>query len=825
MTSMVRISQKQMPRLRSYYYYLNTRKMIRNYIKIAWRSILKNRFFSLLNVVGLAISLAAAILLFSYARQEWSYNRQFNNTSNIHRVYLQANAEYNFEKWTNLPNAVGPFMLSDIPEVQSFARLVKLDFTGFASLQANDDTFIEKNIVLTDAAFFDMFDVAFLEGNRRSSFSKPGSVVISESQKRKIFGDSPALNQTMVINQRDTVHISGVYADFPTNSSFDATVMLNIMDSWMGKDVYWSNASYQTYCLLDEKAVPADVEAKATALIDKYIPKENQYYTKFFLQPLAQVHLYSTDLKDNVLSRQGNIASVRMVVLLAVLIIVIACINYMNLATARSQRHAKEVGINKVLGARPKQIKARFYLETAFITFFSICAGLLLALVVAPIFNTLVDSNMSASQLISKESVGLCFALWLITTLLGGTYPATLMANIPSLSLMKKITSAKGGMPIFRQGLVLFQFTCSIILIIGVIIISLQMKHVASKDLGYQPTNMMIVPIRSIPSMDKYNSIKQAVEGLAGTVSSATLQSFPGYGESGKNIHRPGAIQEGLPTANSSSNGPVVKTLGLHLLAGTDLPSQLPPNDTTCYVLINEVVSAYLGYTDPNDAVGKNLGTEMSDRSIISGVVRNFNFNSLKGDIGGYVYSRMNRPSEGYRYLLLRYETNKKEDYVQQVKQIFETQLPQAAFDYQYMDDHIKKYYSAESRTNNIITTASLLTIVVACIGLFGLAAFTAEQRRKEIGVRKVLGASIYKIVQLLSAHFLFLILLSLVIASPIAWWIFSDWLQNFNDKIAIPWWSFLTAGLFATGIALITIGFQALKAAKANPVDSLRNE
>ncbi len=799
--------------------------MIRNYIKIAWRTILKNRFFSLLNVVGLAISLAAAILLFSYARQEWSYNKQFDKGSNIYRVYLKANAEYNFEKWTNLPNAVGPFMLSDIPEVKAFARLVKLDFTGVASIQANEDTFVEKKIILTDSAFFDLFDVEFLEGSRNSSFSKPGSVVIAASEKRKIFGDSPALNQTMIINQRDTVNISGVIQDFPTNSSFDATIMLNIMDSWMGKDVYWSNASYQTYCLLDEKAVSTDVEEKATALIDKYIPKENQYYTHFFLQPLSKVHLHSADLKDNILNTSGDIASVRMVMLLATLIIVIACINYMNLATARSQRHAKEVGINKVLGAHPSQIKTRFYLETGMITLFAICAGLLLAMGTVPVFNKLVGANIAVEQLFSSANVILCCALWLITTLLGGSYPATLMANIPSLSLMKKMTSSKRGVPIVRQALVLFQFTCSTILIIGVIIITLQMKHVASKDLGYQPTNVMIVPIRSISSIDKYNSIKQAVESLAGTVSSATLQSFPGYGESGKTIYKPGAINEGLPTATASSNGPVISTLGLHLLAGTDLPQQLHPNDTTCYVLINEVVSSYLGYADPNDAVGKSVGTEMSARSIISGVVRNFNFDSLKGTIGGYVYARMNQPSEGYRYLLLRYDNNKKENYVQQVKQIFEAQVPQAAFDYQFLDDHIKNYYTTERRTNNIVSTASILTIFVACLGLFGLAAFTAERRRKEIGVRKVLGASIYKIVRLLSTNFLVLIIVSLIIASPIAWWIFSVWLQNFNDKIAIPWWSFLIAGLFSTGIAILTIGFQALKAARANPVDSLRNE
>jgi len=799
--------------------------MIKNYFKIAWRSLLKNRFFSLLNILGLAVSLTVAILLITYGRQELSFNRQFKQEANIYRVLMQATAEYNHEKWSNLPNAVGPTMLSDIPEVKAFARLVRLDFTGFGSVNANENNFFEKNIYLTDSSFFDIFDVEFTEGNKQLAFKHPKSVVISASKKENMFGNEPALNKKLIINQQDTLTISGVFQDLPQNSSFESDIFLNMMDSWMGKNVHWSNASYYTFCLLNSNANPKDIEQKTTAFIEKYVPKDRQYYTNFFLQPLSQVYLHSQDLRDNMSTRTGSIDAVKTVFILAMLIIFIACINYMNLATARSQKNAKEVGVNKVLGAHRSQIKFRFYMETGILSFFSICLGLLLATSILSVFNTIIGTNIHVAQLFSLENIGIALLIWLVITLVGGSYPAFLMANIPSLSLMKNIITQSNIAQYIRKGLVVFQFTCSIVLIIGVIIISLQMRHVADKDLGYQPSNIVTIPIRSINTMDKFNTIKQSIQNLSGTASIATLQTFPGFGESGKTMHRRGETNEGLPVSTSSSRGPVVSALGLHLLAGTDLPEELAATDSTCYVLVNEVVSAYLGYENPQDAVGQRIPTEMSPNSVIKGVVRNFNFTSLKEAVGGYIYYRMLRPNESYRYFLVRYNTDNVAPYVAQIQQIFNQQLPDAAFDYQFLDEHIKNYYTAESRTNNIITSFSMLTIFIACLGLFGLAAFTAEQRKKEIGVRKVLGASIFKIVRLLSGNFVSLISIALLIAIPLGWWVFSGWLQDFNDKITIPWWSFALAGGFAIGIALMTVGYQAVKAAKANPVDSLRDE
>ncbi len=799
--------------------------MVRNYIKIAWRNLLKNRFFSLLNILGLAVSLAIAILLGTYGRQQLSFDKQFKQKDNIYRVLMETTAEYNYEKWSSLPNAVGPAMLSDIPEVNGFARLVSLDFTGYGSIRANNNNFVEKNIFLTDSSFFDLLDIKFIEGNSTNAFQHPKSVVISVSKKEKMFGDQLALNKQLIINQRDTFTVSGVFQDLPENSSFVGDILLDIMDSWMGKNVYWANASYNTFCLLNTNSDPVDIEKKATALIDKYVPKDNQYYTRFQLQPLSKIHLYSEDLRDTLSSRKGSIHTVRTVLILSALIIFIACINYMNLATARSQKNAKEVGINKVLGANRRHIKLRFYLETAIISFFSILLGFGLAVLTLPTFNTIIGTEVSTTVLFSIENMGILVVVWFLITLVGGSYPASMMASISSLSLMKNIVIQSRIAQVLRKGLVVFQFTCSIVLIIGVVIISLQMRHVSEKDLGYQSSNILVLPIRSINNLEKLNSIKQSVLSLVGTESISMVQSYPGFGESGKSVYRPGNNKEGLPTLSSSSQGAIVPTLRLNLLAGKDLPKDIAEKDDVCYVLVNEVVSSYLGYSNPDDAIGQRITTEMSTNSIITGVVRNFNFASLKENIGGYMYYHMQQPNEGYRYLLVRYNPTATTAYVAQIQKIFEQQLPDAAFDYQFLDEHIKSYYTIENRTNKIITTFSLLTIFIACLGLFGLAAFTAEQRKKEIGIRKVLGANLYKIIRLLSTHFLGLILIAFLISTPIAWWLFSRWLQDFNDRVNIPWWSFAVAGLFALVIALLTVGYQALKAARTNPINSLKDE
>lgn len=799
--------------------------MFKYYIRIAWRSLLKDRFFTLLNIAGLAVSLVVAIFLLTYAKQELSFNSSFSKEANIYRVNMVTSENYNFEKWTQLPNAVGPAMLKDIPEVEKMTRLVRYNFGGTSSLRWDNENYLIDDVYLVDTAFFELFDFEFLEGNKASAFEKPNSIVISESERQKIFGNQPAINQQITINQKNGFTVTGVFKDLPENTSFEGGLYANILDSWMGKDVYWSNASYETYCLLNSNADVAKVAKAATALIDKYVEKDNQYFIEFLLQPLSKIYLYSNDLEHGYSSRLGNINHVRLFFILSFLILGMAVINYTNLATARSQNNAKEVGITKVLGAGKQQIRWRFYIETATLSFVAVLLAILLSVLMLPFFNTLTDNDFMISQLLSVNNSLLFIGLWFLISVIGGSYPAFVMSRMPTLGLMKKWVGRNNISESIRKGLVVFQFTCSIILIIGVIIMNQQMRFVKEKDLGYQPNKVLSIPIRGISTFQQLQSLKQELQNLAGTKSISAVQSYPGEGESGKNIHKPGSTGEGLPIQTSSSLDPIVSTLGLHLLAGKDLPQNIVEGDSTAYILINEVVSTYLGYANPEDAIGQKANFGGMENAEIKGVVRNFNYGNLKANVGGYVYYKMNKPSEGYNYLLLNYDNQIAVAYLNQVRTSFEKLVPEAAFDYLFLEDYLKNQYKADDRSEAILMVFSFLAIFIACLGLFGLAAFTAEQRKKEIGVRKVLGASVLEIVRLLSKQFSVSIFLALLISIPLGWWIFSEWLNEFAYRIQISWFVFLLATVLVLLIAAIPIGFQSIKAARNNPIESLKTE
>ncbi|NNV56926.1 ABC transporter permease [Limnovirga soli] len=800
--------------------------MFKNYFKTAWRNIRANKLFTVLNIAGLAIGLCVFILLFAHIANELSFDRMYTNGNNIYRVNMETTAQYNSEQWAELPNAVGPAMLKDIPQVKSFTRLVKNDFGATASLKVGDKNFVENGLYLADASVFTVFDFSFEEGTIAAAFTQPNSIVISTSAKERLFGNQQAMGKTIAINNRDTVYVSGVYKDLPVNSTIDCDMIYNIMDSWMGQNVSWSNASFETYCLLQPTANIASVQQMATGLINKYVPKDEQYYTRFMLQPLADIHLYSTNLRQGYSAKMGSITTIKSLLFLSLLILLIACINYMNLATARSQKRAKGVGVNKVLGANIKQMLMHFYTETGILTFISIAMGYALAIILLPFFRNITGSELNNANLYSTPILLSLVLVWLLVTMVAGSYPAISMSRISPLILMNKSKQKHSLADLIRKSLVVFQFACSIILIIAVMVIYQQLQYITNKNLGYNPKGIIAVSIKSAENDQQINTAITDIKNLAVIENVSVVQSIPGETESGRSVRKLATDKEGFPVKTCRTDGAITETMQLQLLAGNPLPKSLSQQDTTCYVLINETVAKYLGYKTPQEAVGKNVISEMSENaSVITGVVKNFNYQSLKDDIGGYVYYEMNRAPEYLRTLLVRYNTQNLPQLVQQLEGVFKNDLPNTAFDYKFLDTHIQNRYAAETKTANTITVFSLLAIFIACLGLFGLAAFTAEQRTKEIGIRKVLGASLADVSAMLSKDFLQLVLIAAIIAFPVAWWAMQQWLQNFAFKIDISWWVFLLAGLAAIIIALITVSFQSIKAAIANPVKSLRTE
>lgn len=799
--------------------------MFKNYFKTAWRNIQSNKLFTVLNIAGLAFGLCVCIILFAFVSHELSFDKMYKNGKDIYRVNMETTEVYNFEKWAELPNAVGPAMKQDVAQVKSMTRLIKDDFGAPASLKIGDKNFVEKNLYLADSSAFQIFDFKFTEGNAKTVFSQPKSIVISQSAKERIFGDQPAIGKIIYVNSRDTLHVTGVYKDLPENSTIDCEMVYNIMDSWMGKNVSWSNASFETYVQLQPKAHANEIQKQATALIDKYVKKEDQYYEKFILQPLSKIHLYSSDLRDGYSSRSGSINNVKSLLFLALLVLLIACINYSNLATARSQKRGKGVGVNKVLGANVRQMLMLFYMETGLLSLISIVIGFCLAFLTIPLFQQITGTHLASSNLFTLPILLSLLIIWIIVTVVAGSYPAFSMSRISPLVLMKKSKQKHSVADYIRQGLVVFQFAASIILIISVIVIIQQMRFIRNKDLGYNPNGIVSLSIKSAESRDQIFNTVNDLKELANVKSVSAVQSIPGGVESGRSVQKLSTDKEGLPISSCRTYGDVVETLKLTLLAGTDVPKTIAKEDSTCYTLINETVANYLGFKNPEDAIGKKILTEMGDNAIITGIVKNFNYRSLKDEIGGYVYYKMNDGPESVRTLLVRYSSQNLPHLLQQLQDVFKKDMPNTAFDYQFLDKHVQSLYASEEHTANAATAFSLLAIFIACLGLFGLAAFTAEQRTKEIGVRKVLGATITGIAKLLTKDFLKLVALSFVIAVPVAWWAMNKWLEGFAYRTKIDWWVFAIAGIMALLIALITVSFQAIKAGLANPVKSLRSE
>lgn len=799
--------------------------MIKNYFKIAWRNIRTNKLFTALNIAGLAIGLCVCIILFSFVNTELSFDKMYSNSEDIYRVNMETSEEYDFETWATMPNAVGPALSQDIPQVKKMTRLIKDDFGATASLKVGDKNFTENNLYLADSTVFEMFDVKFLEGNAKNAFSKPKSIVLSQSAKVRLFGKQGAMGQLITVNNSDTLQVSGVYADLPKNSVMDFNMIYNIMDSWMGTNVYWSNASYETYVQLQPNTNVAQVENQASRLIDKYVDKEGQYFTKFLFQPLTKIHLYSTDVREGYSTKLGSITTIKSLLFLSLLVLFIACINYMNLATANSRKRAKSIGMNKVLGANRRQMLSLFYVETGIMVFISVLIGYAASFLALPMFKSITGNALEYQDLLATPILIGLLIIWILVTVIAGSYPAISMSGISPLILVNTSKKKGSASDFVRKGLVVFQFAASIVLIIAVTIILQQISFLKNKNLGYDPSGIVAVSVSSAETAQQVQNLMKGLERQVNIESVSAVQSMPGGSESGRAVRKLATDNTGMPIASCRTDGNIINTLKLEMLAGSELPVTIAEGDSVIYTLINEKILRYLDYQTPEEAIGKIIHTELGPRAIITGVLKNFNFNSLKEDVGGYMYYKSRKAPEGIRTLLVRYNSQNLSQFIGQLEQTFNETLPNTAFDYQFLDRHVAELYASEERTASTVTLFSSLAIFIACLGLFGLAAFTAEQRTKEIGVRKVLGATVANITKLLSKDFLKLVVVAFMIAAPIAYWLMHRWLLDFAYRTEINWWVFVFAGIMALFIALLTVSFQAIKAAIANPVKSLRTE
>ena len=793
--------------------------MFKNHIKIAWRSMKKNRLFSAINILGLTTGLAVTLVLFIFIRHEQSFDTMYANANNIQRVLLHTDGDNGQEIWANSPPSLGPTMMTDIPNVEYAARSLKNDFGGTASLRVLGQNFTEQNLFWVDKELLDIFEVPFIKGSAKGALDRPNTAVISETTAEKYFGATDPIGKTFTVDGRYELEVTGVYKDFPKNSSLDCNIMASGITTWLFKQPSWYNASFETFCLLKPNTDLASTELQLQEMLDKNMEKEEQWYT-FSLQPLKRIHLYSDGYQNAYSSRIGDIKEVRNLSYLALLILLIACINYMNLTTARSQKRSKEVGISKTLGSSSANLVLRFYMETALVTLISLIIGIVLAAVALPIFNGVTGQELSPSLLLNLEFAITLFVIWLVVTLIAGSYPALYLSRFSPMSVLKSSVVQNKGNVFIRKGLVVFQFAASVVLIIGVLMISKQMDFIRNQNLGFDAENVVAISINGLKGAEKADALVSELKSLSSVSSVSLAQGFPGMEVSGRSLSRNADDRESLNIQTNTTDASIIDVLQLKLLAGHSLPMVKQKNDTLVEVVLNRKAIEYLGYT-PEEAIGKTVS--ISAPNTIVGVVDNFNFASLHAPVGAYAFH--NNTGEGTSFALVRYKGAGNPNIIQQFETAFKDVAPEAAFDYSFLDANLEKLYVRERRAAKVGIIFSVLAIIIACLGLFGLAAFVAEQRKKEIGIRKVLGASIASITQMLSKDFVKLVFIAMLIAFPIAYWGMDRWLTNFAYHIDISYSVFIIAGIAALTIALLTVIFQSIRAALMNPVNSLRTE
>ena len=797
--------------------------MLLNYLKIALRVIWKDRLFTVLNLLGLALGLTVSSLLLLYVKDEWSFDKYHQKAAHVYRVNLDVNYEGETEKWATAPNIVGPKAAEEVAGVDSYSRLLHHNFGATAFIRSGDRHFTEDRLFWADPGLFEIFDIPMAQGPPKA-LNGPNQVILSQSTANKYFPENDAIGKSIVIDNGVQLEITGIYQDFPSNTMLDANMIGNISSlGWATKRLYWSNASFETYLLLNEQTPPHKVQTGLDQLLAESVDKEKQWFS-LQLQPLTAIHLHSTDITSSYTSKLGDPRQVQLLAALALVILLIACINYMNLATARAQQRYREVGINKALGATRWQVAKRFYSETSILVVLALLLSIGFIQLGLPFFNQLAGKQFQLGDLMEPANLLTLFGIATVVALLSGSYPALHLSGFNPKNLLQTSFRVDSGAGWLRKSLVVLQFTASLILIISTIVFYHQMSYIQKKTLGYNPEQVVAITTVAAENAQQIESLINQYKSVPEVAEAGFSQTFPGRDGSGYSITRPPEhVRQLLIQANRVSPE-IIDILDLQLLAGKTLPNyEKSEEDTTVQVIVNRSVADFLGFA-PEEAIGQPAYNFMGlDRAKIVGVVEDFHFESLHKPIGGYIFH--NAPSTNKRFALVKLNTSNLAETMQRLERDFHRHIPQSAFDFTFLDSHLDALYRSERRTASVFSSFSILAIFLACLGLFGLSAYTAERRTKEIGVRKVLGASAANILGLLSKDFLRLVLISIVLAIPVTWFGMQRWLQHFAYRVDIEWWTFAIGGLGILLIAFATISFQSLRSALANPVDSLRHD
>ncbi|HTS44754.1 MAG TPA: ABC transporter permease [Puia sp.] len=793
--------------------------MLRNYFKIAFRNLWRHRVFSSINILGLAVGMSTCFLIYLYVSFELSYDKFNTKADHIYRLVcdVRTPTETINTSSTSMPMAVN--IKRDFPEVESFVRI-----DGASLLVRKGDVkFQEEKSMFADSSLFGIFDFPFIYGDPHTALKEPFSVVLSQTAAKKYFGSSNPVGQSVLLTDAGfNCKITGVMKDIPENSQFRADMFVSMatFSDTLNRhiDEEWGRFGANSYLLLKPGTNPKHLESEFPAFLDKRdgdeMKKSKMSFT-LFLEPLKDVYLKSRRGGFET----GNINNVYIFSVIAVFILLIACINFINLTTARSAERAKEVGIKKVIGAARTQLTRQFLGESIVISLLAFVLAVLLCVLLLPLFNHLSGKIVGTGIFSHPGYIGILFLISVGIGLVAGIYPALVLSSYkPIIVLRGRFATGTRGL-ILRKGLVITQFTISIALIIGTIVVYRQLNYMRNQDLGFSKEQMLVIDTHGD---DHGLTFKNEISSVPGVLSTAFSSSVPGGGN-------PGAYSE----IENKSGEMQVANLDLYFVDFDYIPQYKMQmvagrafskdflSDTTQAMILNESALKLFGYSSPKEAIGRKF-SQWGRQGMIIGVVKDFHFRSLREEIKPL---SMRIEPGGCNLVSANVSTANLQNTIKQIQSKWERIIPYRPFSYFFLDEFFNNQYRSEDKFGNLFLNFAILAIFISCLGLLGLASYSTIQRTREIGIRKVMGASVSNIVNLLSKDFLKLVLLAFVIATPVAWYAMNGWLRNFAYRININWWIFAGAGIAALLIALITVSFQAIKAAIANPVKSLRTE
>ncbi len=810
--------------------------MFKNYLKIAARNFRKNKAFSFINIFGLAVGLASCLVIMLYIFDESRYDKYQKDGDRLFRI---ASVNNKGETWAANAAPIAFAVKNNLPEVEQSTRL--MTFPDIAKMLikyengAEKKQFFETNGYYVDSTFFQIFTYDFVYGNGLTALNEPNRLVISAEMSKKFFGNTNPVGKPLLINTPFGEFNYTVKAVFD-NSKYKSHIPANYFLSMRNNDMWnWvqqqttmiGNSVFFTYVKLKETADPNLFEKKLQSFFDQQAGADSKamgFSIKLFLQPVKDIYLHSS--LGNEIAANGNITYLYILGSIAAFILLIACINFMNLSTARSEKRAKEVGVRKVMGAEKSALIWQFLGESFMMCVMALILALMLVQILLPYFNELTQKNIHFF-----DEPGLLFwivGLTLLTGLFAGLYPAFYLSAFKPVSVLKGKIINSFSATAFRKGLVIFQFTISICLVFAAIVIWQQLDYLNNEQLGFNKNQKLILPLNDgyLNSESNYIALKNELLKYPEIKSVTSGSAYPGIA----NLNDMLFFSEGK-TKNDNVDihltaveNDYIETLGFQLLSGRAFSKEFTGDSAG--IILNETAVKQLGYTVAN-AVGRKIQYDVNNFKgalQIVGVVKDFNFESLHNQIQpcGFTTSVF---ANRYGYVIVSLNTNNYAGSLKKIKDTWATLNPSTPFEYSFLDQDFQRNYEKEQRTSGIVAYFTAIAILIACMGLFGLSAFAAEQRIKEIGIRKVLGASVSQVTMLLSKDFIKLVSIAVLVASPLAWWTMNKWLQNFAYQVNISWWIFFAAGTTALLIALITISFQAIRAAVANPVKSLRTE